>query len=178
MEQAYTADMPEIIGDNPGGPDEVWGGEQVHLGPLLDVFVSEEITGTTERRERVFAAFLHRPGEVVDNETLQKLLEPDSHVPEGLVGVLGLLRLVQGMSGPPKGALEFSSGGKHVSFALTPTRPFNITSLEQSKSVVKTALESPKARIIGGSLIVGAAATAAFARLKQVRRQRKHGEPS
>jgi hypothetical protein len=178
MEQAYTADMPEIIGDDPGSPDVVWGGKRLHLGPLLDIFVCENVMGTSERQERLIAAFFHKPSETVDHQMLQNLLEPGSDVPVGLAGAVGLLRLVQGMSGRPKGTLEIFASDKHVSLSVPPTLPFDIRSMHESKMAVRSVLESPKARAIGSSIIVGAAATAAFARLKQVRQQRKHSEPS
>lgn len=109
---------------------------------------------------------------------LQNLLEPGSDVPDGLIGAVGLLRLVRGMSGRPKGTLEIFASDKHVSLSVPPTLPFDIRSMQESKMAVRSVLESPKARAIGSSIIVGAAAVAAFARLKETRQQRRHSEPS
>lgn len=158
--------MSEVIGDDPGGPDEVFGHTVYRLGSVAGLFIGE-LTGTTERRERLFAAFFHQHGEGAQIESLLgDSYDQTGHLPEDMAGLLGMLRVVQGTTSAPRATIEAWAGRKRLSIALPPSRPFDIRTIDQSKQAVKDTLTSPRIRVLSGAVAIGAVAGAAFARLR------------
>lgn len=162
--------MPKIVGENPGGP-ELWG-RAFRIGPFLDVFVGTELTGTSERLDRAFAAFVHMPGSSPDAERVNNfLLGYNQEVSAEFAGLVGLVRVLRGTTSRPKATLEAWAGERHASIVIPPTLPFDIRSVEESKEAVRRVIASPPARLLAGAVITGAAATAAFKKLSANRAQ-------
>lgn len=158
--------MSEVIGDNPGGPDEVFGHTVYRLGSVAGLFIGE-LTGTTERRERLFAAFFHPHGGERDyEEHIGDIYDQTGHLPEDMVGLLGMLRVIQGTTSAPRATVEAWAGGKRMSVVLPPSRPFDIRTIDQSKQAVMDTLTSPRIRVLSGAVAIGAVAGVAFARLR------------
>ncbi len=156
--------MSRVVGEHPGGP-EIWG-YQKSVGPILDIFVQPDVTGTTERQERLFGIYLHRPGGLPP-ETWQKT----AGIPEDVAGFVGLLRIIRGTTGRSHASLEAQIGRRHVTATIPPSILFDIHDIGESKRAIAHVFESPQARLFAGAFVVGATAAAAYKKLLAARRE-------
>ncbi|QQS19635.1 hypothetical protein IPL85_05195 [Candidatus Saccharibacteria bacterium] len=158
--------MSIVVGEDPGGP-EIWGYQHTY-GSILDVFVHRIVDGTTERKERQFAVYLHKPGEHLPELWWETDLVDKS---EEIAGLVGILRVVRGTTGRSHASMEAFVGGKHLKATIPPSLPFNIEDMAESKRAITNVFLSPRARIFAGAIVVGTAASGAYKRLLDERRQ-------